>query len=179
MRLLINCDVPRTLPLPWRGKVFIHRCDSDQVFLRIRRKHRATERYRVSDYGAFELGEDVEVATIEILGGGGGKLDLEFVQLGAPLPVTINPRGGKLVSDTLVISPGEHKRLPEYRVMDGRDVIFVADENNTAPVYVDQFPINPGYVLQIQPALLSDLDIWVDANASGEQRLRYLAEVRV
>lgn len=178
MRIELDASQPQRIPLPWRpARIYVRRADTDaaRIVLYWRNNPRGVE-VILAHASVVNLTPDIEHADLVIGSGGTGRVEL-IVDRGegvVPVPISASPRGGRVQADTLTLTT-TRTRLPAYELMEDRDVVLMAADDNVGVVYVNGFPLNPGTGLSVRPARLDDLEVWADVD--GDQ-LHYVAEVR-
>lgn len=182
MVLTLSAAEPQRFPIPWRPcRIYVRRVDTDAAYVVLywRWNPRGWE-IPLARVSAVLIPEDVEAAEVVIRGKPGlpatARVEL-LVDRGEgvlPIPISITPRGGRIVSGTLTLTTTP-QRLPAYEVVENRDVLLMALDSNAVNVYVNGFPLAPGTVLMVQPSNLSEVEVWAE---SGTAQLSYLAEVR-
>ena len=179
MKLSVDLSQAGRIPVPWRPcTVYVVRCDASAPRLVVynRQNPRGTE-YPLADVARVAIAADDEWAEIVIPPGLTGRLEVWIQGADAravPTPITMAPVGGRIASGELTVTE-EPITLPDVAVMPGREVVIVADDNNTDDVYVNDFALPPGTTLMVSPARLSDISVRA---RSGTQRVSYIAEVR-
>ncbi|MEM2125504.1 MAG: hypothetical protein QXQ53_03810 [Candidatus Methanosuratincola sp.] len=178
MRIELDASREQRIPIPWRpARIYVRRADTDaaRVVLYWRNNPRGTE-VVLAHVSVVNITQDVEHADLVIGPGGTGHVEL-LVDRGegfVPVPISASPRGGRIQADTLTLTT-EHVRLPPYELMEDRDMIIMAADDNTGKVYVNGFPLGPGTGLSVRPARLDDIEVWADVDGD---RVHYVAEVR-